>query len=309
MNNKLYIIGNGFDMWHDLPTSYKCFNCYMHRELPSEHERIGHIFNRTDANMLWSDYENMLSQLDIIGLVKNNIDTFVNCAQYNIENTFDTLYEDLRGFFHKWACNINCCSIENGKRLAIDKNANFLTFNYTNTLENLYGISSEKICYIHGDTSNNNLYMPEVGHGDSFVEDKVHSMKDEIFRLVVEYGKLHTLKKDPDYITDEIMSHILTFLKDLRKNTDSILENNINWFNNLRNIDEIYVLGHSLAKVDAPYFSKIHSMLPNAIWRVSYFGANEKCNRKQKLCELLEVSPENINVELFTLDELAMPSK
>ena len=88
MNTKLYIIGNGFDLWHGLPTAYKCYNRYMMRQNASVHDRIGRIYNRANSNELWSDYENMLPRLDIVKLVENNIETWCRRQRYDFENDF-----------------------------------------------------------------------------------------------------------------------------------------------------------------------------------------------------------------------------
>ena len=67
---KLYIIGNGFDLYHGLPTSYQCFLCYMLRTHLEDAKQIGHIFDRTDYEKPWSDFERNLGKEVEIHLFK-----------------------------------------------------------------------------------------------------------------------------------------------------------------------------------------------------------------------------------------------
>lgn len=88
---RLYIIGNGFDLYHGLPTSYKCFNCFMCREHPEDHERIGRIFDSKDTSMLWCKFEEKLGELDVSGLIYNNLSAWVKKPLHKFENEFDDL--------------------------------------------------------------------------------------------------------------------------------------------------------------------------------------------------------------------------
>ena len=304
--NRLYIIGNGFDLYHGLPTSYKCFNCFVHRMFLEEHERIGRIFNRMDPNLLWSSYEEMLPKLDIAILVKDNMETWLNCNnKYDVENAFDTLYDDLMRLFHEWVLQIDY-SMANENRLALDNEAAFLNFNYTNTLERLYGVCRKQICYIHGDTGNNSLYKPVIGHGESSVESAIFPHIVDICKIVNSYNKFPQWAQNSCEFMQVILEIIKSFLYYMKKNTDYYIQENNDWFSRLCNKEDIYVLGHSLADVDAPYFKRVYNETPNATWHVSCYDEKEKKNNKQKLCDLLAVSQKNINIELFELDELEL---
>lgn len=61
--NKLFIIGNGFDMAHGLPTSYNDFREYLIKEYPDADEyhtmapgcRLGHHGEEYMITMKWQD--------------------------------------------------------------------------------------------------------------------------------------------------------------------------------------------------------------------------------------------------------------
>jgi len=305
--NMLYIIGNGFDLWHGLPTSYKCFNCYIHRTHPREHEIIGHIFNHMDPNDLWSDFENKLGTPDIGSLV----DYICNKeAKKCVEKSLDNVFFSLKDLFKEWVEQIPML-VFNNRFLKLDKRALFLNFNYTNTLERLYNIDSGRICYIHGNTKNNKLCNPVFGHRgcDNFVENNKRLICDklssntrvspcEIINGIKDF--YDSLAKEPKIISRKSE-------RDEYGHPDNYyIFQNKNFFNNVNGCSDIYVLGHSLNEIDTPYFVRIYASSPNATWHVSCYDEKEKKNNKQKLCDLLAVSQKNINIELFELDDLEL---
>lgn len=309
MRKELYIIGNGFDLWHDLLTSYKCFNCFMHRIKPKEHKDIGQLFNSSNQNILWSDFENMLSELDVLGMVKRYIstwNTYDNKCRFR--NFFDTLHQLIKDSFHEWVIDIDY-SFENHKRMSYifkKNNALFLSFNYTNTLEKFYEINNDKICYIHGFTGNNSLYRPVVGHGvsDDTIEKKIKKIENDINNLVVQQNSIPAFEQCFKNWKDDILEQITEFLMGLRKKTDYYMGEYQEWFSEVTDISDIYILGHSLCMVDAPYFVKIHSNLPNATWHISYCKEEEKGGKVEDLCKLLNTCREKIKIELFKMDDL-----
>lgn len=319
MSKNLYIIGNGFDIWQGLPTSYDNFNCYMCRNHSESHERIGQMYNQLNRNMLWKDFENQLSELNITRLVERNVDHWLNLMYANINNqlyveteisnSFDTLDQDIKDFFHEWVNNIDY-SKANNKRISNickDKNALFLTFNYTNTLERFYEVQEERICYIHRCTSNNSLLRPVVGHGisNNIIEKSVDNLHDVICKLVISHNKLSDIQLQCEHMADMIISQIKEFLNGLYKDTKSCLDDNGTWFSKLTDIENIYVLGHSLSEVDARYFEFIRKKNPDAKWHVSYYGENDKGSKERDLRKLLkDTKTHAILIKPFQLDDL-----
>lgn len=307
MSRNLYVIGNGFDLWHGLPTSYRNFNCFMCRNYPKSHSRIGRMYNQLDPNMLWSDYEKVLGDLEVLRFVEQKIDNWINMDSKSFKNEFDTLHSDITGYFHDWVKDINY-SIVNKKRICSichDKNAWFLTFNYTSTLENFYGIQDEQICYIHGDTGKNPARRPIVGHGisENEIDKRVVALRDQIRRIVSSYMLPEDEKKQEKW-TEDIEEETINFLKGIRKKTENCLEEKSEWFKQVKGFNDIYVLGHSLSDIDAPYFERIYKANPDATWRVSCLDESEKVKKAEGLCKMLEISMEKIQIKMFQMDEL-----
>lgn len=130
----------------------------------------------------------------------------------------------------------------------------FLTFNYTKTLQKLYGI--KKVIHIHN----------QVGQNLIFGHEKDNVMYDQL---------------DNDILTGPFISS--SFLDEMvmsfKKDTVSPLTKYNDFFKKLdSNIDKVYSYGFSYGKVDSVYIKKIISRIcPDAIW---YFTAFEAKNSK-----------------------------
>lgn len=109
-----------------------------------------------------------------------------------------------------------------------------MTFNYTETLEKVYGIPSKNILHIHGRVGGNIIF----GHGNSLFDNSRYTHSNWPF-LVDAYMEL------------------TNGFNGLRKPVHSIIINNASFWNSIADVREIYVWGHSLGDVDWPYFEKI----------------------------------------------------
>lgn len=310
MSKTLYIIGNGFDQYHGLPTSYKCFLCYMLKQHPNDTERIGFIFDRKNPNKLWSDFENGLETFDSLELVKKNIDNWIHIERLcEFENLFDNVHSELKSFFHEWVLQIQM-ELDNGKRITLDKDALFLNFNYTNTLERFYKITPSHICYIHRDTKNNKCAEPIVGH--SHQNNCVEKSKCKICQYIKAYGKYPKWANGLEDFAQKVIYELNEFWDGLAKEPKIIQINpheiytifgNKDFFNKCNNLDEIYVMGHSMNDVDRDYFRKIHMQSPNAQWHISKYNKTDE-ELKNQLAGLIGIEEKKINVDTFEMDSL-----
>lgn len=65
MNDKLYIIGNGFDLHHGLKTSYDDFRENQAKKLPDLWKLLKIIYgNKINESLWWRDFEEMLGKID-----------------------------------------------------------------------------------------------------------------------------------------------------------------------------------------------------------------------------------------------------
>ncbi len=170
-------------------------------------------------------------------------------------------YKELTSNLYDWIQSIDYSKAIHIKNTSIFENANFLTFNYTLTLERFYSIKPCNICHMHGAITgiHTNLIM---GHGVD--DDYPFDDNDE------EEWK----KTSPRYIEARIS--MKKYINETRKPVDEIIKKNADFFNSNKNCDEIYILGFSFGEVDLPYIEKIISDSSNAKVFVTYYKPEEK---------------------------------
>ena len=158
----LYVIGNGFDLHHGLPTQYKHFKAFL-----SMVNR--QVFNWVDAYVPadedWSDLELALADMDTESVVsdltgflasysdENWSDAGHHDFQYEVDRVATGLSRTLQSRFGDWIRSIEIpdCSPTHQLLDTLDRNALFLNFNYTSTLSRLYNVPTENILHIHGE--------------------------------------------------------------------------------------------------------------------------------------------------------------
>jgi len=301
MRNKLYIIGNGFDIHHGIKCSYSDFYDYCNKNNKELCVNIEKFYY--DSNELWYDFENELLNiqlsfiLDDCRILLPNWNTcykemyqFIDCVRDEVDN----LKYSLTDAFNKWVKNLNIGNLR--KKLAIDaKHSLFISFNYTDTLEDLYKVSNDSILYIHGKANDKNSDLL-FGHGAN---------KDQISELI----------STDNVLEADALETVGDFLFALRKDTRYIINKNQPFFSQLKNVKEIYVLGLSLSDVDLPYLKKIkQSTQSDSKWFISYYKdkENEKTDKAivkiKSAMEKLEIDKSNFNLfELSKIDELFLP--
>lgn len=125
---RLYVIGNGFDKAHGLLTGYKDFANYLFKYQHKKYKRIGLLYNQSDENWLWKDYEANLSNIDIDGCVEKRINCWNSLSRHEVENLFNSLYQDLQDLFHKWITTINVDGCQ--RIMNLSPTDYYITFNY-----------------------------------------------------------------------------------------------------------------------------------------------------------------------------------
>lgn len=155
----LNIIGNGFDLWHGLPTSYGSFYVFA-KEVLDEMESFYLIDPGSKGP--WSDFENSLGKFDwqLFYDAHDNTDptaeNFRRSEVYGLEDDIteqvDSLVEDIKEKFHEWIESIDISQVQ--KKIFFSEVESFLTFNYTSTIQAVYGVDPKNIC----------TYMADLTH-------------------------------------------------------------------------------------------------------------------------------------------------
>lgn len=273
---KLFIVGNGFDLHHGISSRYTDFGSWLEtvdREvhwaveefLPTWVDPEGKVQNA------WSDLENNLEHFDTDQLLEygSNFlpsygaddwsDSGHHDFQYELDRVIRALSTGLHINFVRWLGTLMIPTQTLSPVRSIDPQARYLTFNYTPTLQALYGATN--VLHIHGALADKSSQIV-LGHGwkprpEDLWEDRVDEDTDtrvaEGFHLIDKYFRA-------------------TF-----KPTADIIQRNRGFFGGLGDVSEAYILGHGLAEVDAPYFAEMLTYMKMDVrWTISYYGNSKE---------------------------------
>jgi hypothetical protein len=289
MDNKtLYIIGNGFDLHHGLQTSYADFCKYVKENDTELYDFLEGYFNlELDKDGLWSNFEENLNTFYNWQFLSDNDSTdpirdekFQLSDMYgvadDVREQLQGKIEQLRENFYNWLDEIDYSNLEY-KPLPLDINAKYLTFNYTNTLQRLYLIADKNILHIHNSIATYR-YNLVFGHGIKIEQEpQVDSEGNGSYPSQAYY--------EAEEASKMLLYH---FYKDTKK----IISKNLDFFDNLCDIDKIIVMGHSINKIDMPYFKQLNTKIKHAKWTVSYY---KKEDIKRMNCRLLKIDIKDIS--------------
>jgi len=260
----LYIIGNGFDLHHRIESKFSDFKRYLTKVDSFILEDIEkYLPVRED----WADLEASFADLDT-DYIGDSLSCFLpsygaedwrdsghHDYEYEVDKLVKNLSEALKAHFINWILQID---IKKAKHFCLPSTAKYLSFNYTSTLETVYGLPEESILYIHN-KAEDQLSDLILGHGwnPSEIVSLNHGIDTENYDVRI---------SGANEIIDEYFSK--TF-----KPTENIIKENADFFKSLRNITHIYVLGHSLSEVDIAYFRAIVDGIDShrVHWKISYY--------------------------------------
>ena len=247
-NSELYIIGNGFDRAHGMPTEYVDFRRWLlknNRFDVIQELQSAYPTKIKDDYLLWSEFEKALGEYDIDTVINWSLEslflTEISLGNQLFNNSFiDTQLPDIIDeAFTKWVRSILIATVKTYDNLPQD--ALYLTFNYTDTLEQLYHIPEQQILHIHGRAIKGDKLI--VGHNRQinpadYWDDNIEMRKN-----------------------NERMQR-LTDMNTLCKPVFELIERNKCFFEGLVNIKDIHIIGHSCEIVDYPYFRKVKESVP-----------------------------------------------
>lgn len=291
MSNQLYIIGNGFDLAHGLPTRYQNYHQYLmdNNELWMCNMLEFFFGNelKVTENLLWSDLERALGIYDVEDIYDflqeghtldlDHIGQSTGELEAEVEYHFVKICEKFNETFTEWCKSIDLSKTKRIDSLGISGNGTFLTFNYSDTLESVYGIGDPQVLHIHGRASKDDELI--VGH------NKHASMPTDI--------------KEDFYDHEANYNAIVDTINRLEKKTGKIISNNRRFFDGLNTIEKIIVIGHSIADVDMPYFEEVNKNVnADSKWRFSYHN-KEEIGHIDNVAKRLGISSNNY--QLFEL--------
>ncbi|WP_010419552.1 AbiH family protein [Anaerophaga thermohalophila] len=147
----LYLTGNGFDLHHNMKSSYNHFRKYL---LSVDPQLVLMLEAFINCRNLWGDFEKSLAFLDR-ERVMETVDAFLPemqpdsedfkaadfyLATGQVNSIVWSFTNRLKYRFFKWIRSLNYTKGHRNKLLNIDANAFFINFNYTPLIEDLYDI-------------------------------------------------------------------------------------------------------------------------------------------------------------------------
>lgn len=267
----LYIIGNGFDLYHGLPTGYGHFHEYIKEHDKGLVELIEkyYLFNKNSD--FWSDFEENLGNLDddLLGEYGLNYledygsdnwrDAFHHDYQHELNRKIDRITLGIRKSFCNWLSQISFDGLKK-KAILLEKDAYYLTFNYTHTLEKIYDISTQNILHIHGMFKGHGNDKIVYGHG----------------------GHPYIVEKDiDDHRIVEGEGIIKDYFEKTTKPVMQIIHKHQKFFYKMIvDVTNVTIIGHSMNEIDYPYFKRIGNSIKGRIdWTYYYHSTRdiEKC--------------------------------
>lgn len=262
MKKKVVIIGNGFDLYNGLPTSYYDFYDFVvGNDLLSE--SVKEIYSFVDCKQSWNYFEENLIGVntdyvyEVLSVGKFAPGYTGKIRELSIEKTREDLENskaELISLFSLWIKSIkerNLFNFDNA--IYLEDDAVFINFNYTKTLEYVYHVLQNDVLHIHGDVNN-----VVVGCGKESLNFLLRDAR--------------TIKGHPAYIA------MRSFARKSIKPVKSMITKRLVPFLDKFQFDdnvEIYVLGHSKNEIDKEYFSFINEKYKNSIWKFSIFSSND----------------------------------
>lgn len=250
-----------------------------------------HMFerlNKSGSEYDWYNFEEALYYLDVeiyhdaatedIITEEDGItqDYVMGLSIRNADNLYGAI-NHIPILFSEWITSVNVlnCQIPFGTNIILSngqlcEDDLFITFNYTETLEQNYCVPARQILHVHGFRNDGSALI--VGYGNS--------QEREI--------KLSTFGGDYKYARKRLYAA----MELLKKDTSSIIQKNQEFWKKIKeaNIQEVYSYGFSYSPVDLPYIKKICSLIEptqNVCWWVnSYNKSNEdKYKKRIKDCD------------------------
>jgi hypothetical protein len=246
----LYILGNGFDLAHHLPTSYEDFHNWL---VANGDAPFVDAFEKLYPNIIregkWSDIESALGSVKLEEALTFAINYQECNDEINGENSshdsnqcgerLKHVIDVLPSCLHDWAHSIKEAKCV--KTFDLSRDDYYLSFNFTRILENFYQIPSDKVLHIHGAVESSEQLV--MGYGDDSYDEDECDIDDE----------------------DQIKEIIIYYLRKNKKPVNTILKEKIveGFLNDLSSVSSVIVYGHSYSDVDRPYFKTVANYIKN----------------------------------------------
>lgn len=263
----LYIIGNGFDLHHEIESRYSDFQRYLYNNgksfLANNIEMFYPNVIGKGNHCKWGDLEMALGEVDV-KTTYNECNEDIEKDDEHIERTFaiweekpqlilERLLSELQKYFELWVNDIDIRNIKPDNSIyQFSTLGKFLSFNYTETLETVYGVPREAITYIHGRRRcRDNLIL---GHNTKIDYHKYLTESEELF------------------YKENAYKGIVQIANTKRKNVKDIIASKREFWNSIKAIKKLLLMGiHSLKLISRILnkYGNLFLLKQNGIWDIT----------------------------------------
>ena len=271
--NRLFIIGNGFDIHHSLPTRYANFRDYVKNVdflVFSTIEEILNCYYYGEDISDWNEIEDKLrlfQDMDYYEILDNevisSVETDDDKAWYwdsakLIADEYVKRISKLETYFNEWINSINIDSENSDSNIHFTSNDKFITFNYTDTLQKKYDVLDKQIVYLHGRREGERIF----GYNHPITEP-IPLPEDN--------------SEEPDIRIEEAKKSLNEIPTLFNKECKDIINQHNTVFEDVKNYDQIIFMGWALGKQDECYMDTILSKIQdkNVSISVVYFSADD----------------------------------
>ncbi|EUB23289.1 bacteriophage abortive infection protein AbiH [Streptococcus sp. AS20] len=329
MRRRLFVIGNGFDLHFGLPTKVSDFKDYLSYQNVYSMGNAREVYDSYGVN--WSEFEKSLASISIDCIYEENaqgpdylsdresdrdggIIEMVELTDQFLEARNNALNEMINNTESKIQ------SIQSPYRKSLFNDSIIISFNYTSTLETLFDLQHSEVYHIHGYFPNQDkLIFGYKKEERSLLETNatIYSKFEEEIYKISHDSKLSDnekeLKRDEikflyedgyyDYYLDQQREVVNSFYKSNKKTfrydeLKAFLADYVE-----QSIDEVVVLGQSMAEVDSEYMEIIEGVIKPKRWIISQFEGqpdkldlkNYTFNKKISFCTIDDFAKDKIN--------------
>lgn len=287
----LVIIGNGFDLFHGLPTAWNDYKGYLlsvYGQIVRDFEDFSYL-NYAVLDR-WSDVEAALA-LEYQECLEDALESYpLDLSADNpgwndpaIDIGIQTGFiNDFTGeLFLSWLFSVDLSQAKN--EVVFPEDSVFVTYNYTTVLESRYGIPDRRILHIHGNVRNvetnillnddlgtvPHAYIPDDWDGLQ-VEEFRDEHNQEVVSSEIQFGSpcneparvradLERMYGDDEFYGARVGLCVTALEKYCKAASKRLADNYpaLTSFVGRQEVDRVIVFGHSFDGVDKPYYEDI----------------------------------------------------
>lgn len=265
-SERLYVIGNGFDVRHRIDSKYTDFKEWVRKNKDADLIGLMDTFFSNECDF-WADVENALGDYregeitEFCEPISSEDFKYEHPGQWQagvedgIPYIFENAMERFRDAFDEWVRSIEIDGIE--PDMILPAASKYLSFNYTETLELFYHVPEKNVRHIHG---------CRMIDGDEFVLG--HNNMRDVNEPYEDDGELLPYQN--------AYSEVIEVMNQWAKDPKVIISRNKGFFSSLSDCRAVCVMGLSYNAIDMPYLQEVAAKVtPGCKWWLYYYSKKD----------------------------------